>query len=285
MAYIKQKKYPTPKALFAYSSGNECTRNATLTGDFIQPDADGDKVVPQGMFLSLVGTDYRYLPRTTTTAAITASSTTSFTATPVFQLKANDVLYVVEPFAAITISAIASSQTLTVTVAGRSRVVTSATATAATFAIAVAADLNTAPYLKDLVYACAAGAKVYLFAKDGRTEYTLAIATTGTAAIDGSVTKLTVNNTAVGTVLSVNVATSTVTLTAAAGVTLPIGAHIGVLVNEIIGIDECQRDFTDQVRQNVGVYTESQGVRQQFVPYLDGDVQSALPGLVFGTKF
>lgn len=286
MAYINKKYYTAEKNIFVYSTNNDANRNATVDNTYIQTDTDGNKTVSEGLFVARIGSTFRYLPRFTLTTA-TATNSASVVGTPVNVIKAGDVLRCVEPYAVINLGGtVAEAETVTVTIAGNSVVSTAATAVLADLATLVATNLNADPITSQLVTAIATGSDVYVFAKDGITNHAIAVTEAGAAvtiAIAGGATALGFAA-ALGTVSSVDIATNTITLSGNASAVLPVGAHVGVAVDEVLGVDARSRDFTTETTQIFGVYNVSSGVRESYLPYVDGDVKRRLPQLLFVNK-
>jgi hypothetical protein len=287
MVYLSHKKYTQEKNIFLYPNNNEANRNAAINNDTIQLNADAKRFVPEGMFVCLVGDTARYLPRATVSTA-TATNAATVVCSPSQIFKAADVLYVVEPYASVAIGGtVAVADVVTITIDGYALAVTATTTVLADLVTLVKNSINADNVLNQKVFALTAGTSVYIFAKDGVSTYTIAVAETSdavTIAIGGSATRLGFG-TALGTVSSVSVATNTVTLTGNAAAVVPVGTHIGVrTVSQILGVDAHQRDYTDAETQTIGVYDISSGVRENFLPYIDGDIKRRLPRITFITK-
>ena len=287
MVYLSRKSYKQEKNIFLYPHNNEANRNAAINNDSIALNADGKRYVPEGMFVALVGGEARYLPRATvTTATSTGAATVVCTPSQIF--KTGDVLYVVEPYATIALGGtVAADDTVTVTIDKYAFTATATTSTLADLVTLVKNAINNDNVLNQKVTAYVAGSTIYVFAKDGVSTYSIAVAKVGTgltAAIGGSATELRFGA-ALGTVSSVNVGTNTVTLGANAAAVVPVGTHIGVrTITEVLGVDAHQRDYTDAETQTIGVYDISSGVRENYLPYIDGDVKRRLPRVQFITK-
>jgi hypothetical protein len=284
MVFLKRTQYAQEKNIFLYHETNEANRNATIDNTKIQLNAAGKREVPEGMFVAMIGDTARYLPRATTTVA-TATNSPSVVVTPAQIFAPGDVLYAVEPYATVTLGGTPlTTDVVTVTVDGVALAVTTGSAVLADVAVTVRNAINNDTVLSQKVFAKSAGAVVYVFAKDGISTYSFAVAKSGDITVTAS-GALTVFGAALGTVASINVATSTLTLTGNASAVLPIGSHIGVrTVNEVLGVDPHQRDMTDTEVQTIGVYNISSGVRENYLPYIDGDIKRRLPQLNFVTK-
>lgn len=287
MSYIQRSNYKQDKQIFIYPTVNETTRNVVIENTNVQLNSDGEREVPPGMFLSLVGSTVRHLPRLTLTTA-TGTGSTSVVGTPVFQFTAGDVLYVVEPYAIVTQGGtLAAADTVTVTIENHAVVSTATGSSLATNASLIAANINADAYLSQIVKAIASSTSVYVYAKNGISTYTIAVADSSgdlTTAISGSLTKLAIGS-AVGTVSTVDTATNTITLTGNASVVLPVGTHVGVKTNQIYGLDPLSRDMTEQNKLNIACFTSSTGVMENNLPYIDDDVKRRFPKMNFQTLF
>lgn len=285
MVYLSHKKYGREKDIFMYPNNNEANRNAAINNDTIALNAEGKRYVPEGMFVTLVGNEARYLPRATVTTA-TATNSPSVVCTPAQIFKADDVLFVVEPYSTVTLGGTpaATSETVTVTVDGVALTATIGSVVLADAAVAVRNAINNSTLLNQKVFALTAGAVVYVFAKDGISTYSFAVAKSGDITVTAS-GALTAFGSALGTVSSVSTNGTTVTLSGNASAVVPVGTHIGVrTISEVLGVDPHQRDYTDAETQTIGVYDISSGVRENFLPYIDGDIKRRLPRITFITK-
>lgn len=287
MVYLSHKKFGREKNIFMYPNNNEANRNAAINNDTIALNAEAKRYVPEGLFVATVGNETRYLPRATVSTA-TSTGSAAVVCSPAQIFKASDVLYVVEPYATVTIGGtVAINDIVTVTVDGYALAVTATTTVLADLVAAVKAAINADNVLNQKVFALTAGSDVYIFAKDGVSTYAIAVAETSaavTVAIGGSATALGFGA-ALGTVASVATDGVTVTLSGNAAAVVPVGTHIGVrTISEVLGVDPHQRDYTDAETQTIGVYDISSGVRENFLPYIDGDIKRRLPRITFITK-
>ena len=291
MPFIQKKTTTREKNIFLYSDRNEPNRNATITNTYITANGSSKKEVSEGMFVATVGGNMRYLPRLTLTTA-TGTGSTAVVGTPVQVFAANDVLTVVEPYVKVTVGGtLAENDTFTVTIDGISVTATAdATPTAAEVATALETAINASADLTQRVFVIRSSAVLYIFSKDGLHTYSAAVSKSSTS---GTITCLDEGGNAataleyggaIGTVSSVNVATNTITLTGNASAVVPIGTHLGVKVTDILGVDAHQRDLTDESTITIGIYNQSSGVRENFLPYIDGDIKRRLPQLSFLTK-
>lgn len=266
---------------------NVANRNCYVTSDYITLNNEAKSEVPAGLFVATMtsGVD-RFLPRTKTRTAVTASSTTTVTLSPYNIFVPGDVLHTVEPYVTLTVTTVSAAQTVTVTLNGVTATATATTSNTTTTASEVVTAINNTPLLKDDVYALNAANVIYIYAKDGKSLYTLTTGGTVTSAALGNSGVMAHNNTAIGTISSINYVTGVATLTAAATATVPIGANLGVRgISEIKGLHIHAVDFTVIKSQPLSLYADSAGVRTQLLPYFDFTLIKALPKLTFGTTF
>jgi len=284
MSFLYRQTISPEKNIFHFTYGNTVGHNISITNANIQADADGKKSIKEGMFVSKVGSTYRYLPRARVTTATTTGAAT-IVCTPCNIFAASDVLYVVEPTATATITGtVAISDTVTVTIGGIAVLSTATTTVLADLIALVAANINASAGLAGSISAVVSGGIIYLYAVDGVSRPTLTIAKVGSgitvavsaAALDYGAT--------LGTVSAINVATNTVTLVSNCAAIVPVGGHIGVKVAEVYGLDPHQRDYTIQSTQAFGVINISNGVRENILPYIDGDLKRRFPQMSFSSK-
>jgi hypothetical protein len=292
MPYIKRTSTTREKNIFLYAQDNQPNRNATVPNTKIALNSSGKREVPEGCFVAVAGGVYRYLPRATVATA-TATNSTSVVLGDLSQLFASgDVLTVVEPYVKVTVGGtLAENDTFTVTIDGISVTATAdASPTAAEVATALETAINANTNLTQRVTVIRSSAILYIFGKDGLHTYSAAVSKSST---NGTITCLDEGGnaataleygSALGTVSSVNVATQTITLSGNASAVVPVGTHIGVAVTDILGLDAHQRDYTDESVQTIGLYNISSGVRENYLPYIDGDIKRRFPQLNFLTR-
>lgn len=283
MAYFNQgTTYAIDPAILAFTEGNIANISVTVDDDYITLNADDKKIVPAGMWVADVAGVYRFLPRATVTQAATTSDTTlKFSPYNVFV--AGDVLYFTEPYVTLTITASTAAQTQTITVLGFTATATATTTNVTTTATEVVAAINSTAGLSDLVYAVNAAGVVYIFAKDGVTNYGVTEGGTVTATL--SAATMSRNTTAIGTISTITNSTGLVTLTGTASAAVPIGAHIGVAGAKVLGLHVHAVDYTIAYSKDLALYTQAAGVRTQYLPYFDGAIKAAFPKMLFDTKF
>lgn len=286
MPFITRRNFEQEQQIFNFSDGNIVTSNVQVDADKITPNATGEKLISAGTFVASVDDVIRFLPRAKVTTAFGTGSTTGVV-TPSQVFVAGDVLSVVEPQATVTIGGtVAADDTVTITIDNKEITVTATTTTLADLVALAVTAINTNPITKDIVKAISSGGVIYLYAIDGISTYTIAVAKVGTnvtVAVGGSATKFAYVS--VGTVSSVAPTTGTITLTGNASVVVPIGANIGVRVDTVLGLDNHDREFNYQVVQHFGLYTGSDGVKENLLPYIDGDLKRRFNRINFNTKF
>lgn len=294
MSYWTRKtSHISDPAVIAFPDGVSTPYSITLADTGIPADLEGNKTFPAGMFIANAGGVDRLLPRATvTTNAIVASTTTALTLSPYMVFKTGDVIRVVEPYATVTLSgSIANTETVTVTINGVAIVYTaSGSPTLAAAATAITALINTDSRTKGIVNAIADGAVIYIFAKNGISNYTLTAADTAASGTATASSATLLSNVSVGTVAATTVVQTsgnigTVTLASAASVSLPVGAHIGVLVDEIYGVYPHSVDMSDKAAVDIAPVAAAHGVYKAALPYHDFDIERRLPELRIKESF
>lgn len=286
MPYIQRRNYTNEKQIFNFATGNEVTSNVGVTSDYITPDSDGNKLISAGSFVASVNGVNRFLPRAKVTTAFSTGSATGVVS-PSQVFVAGDVLYVVEPQATVTIGGtVAVNDTATITIDNKSITVTATTTTLADLIASTVTAINSNYTTKDIVNAISSGGVIYLYAKDGISPYSIAVTKSGTnltIATGGSATKFAYAS--VGTISAVAPSTGTITLTGNSSSVVPVGANVGVRVDTVYGLDNHDREFNFETSQHLAVYGISDGVVENFLPYIDGDLKRRFPRMNFSTKF
>ena len=281
MSYFRRESYVQSSAILAFCEGLAAPHSITITNDYVQGNKNGFKEVPAGLFVSRVGSVFRFLPRGVVTEAVSTSSASVKLNT--WQLfKAGDVLKVVAPSAVLTLTTLAVGNTITLTGAGVTAVYTAATTNTTTEAVSAAIAYNNSVLNKYFEFV-ASGNTVIIYGKDNVTLHPVSVSSTGTVALSGSA--LTKNTTAIGTVQSFDASTSTIYLSGNAAVALPVGAKVGVDVNDIVGLNIDAHDLTYEPRKHINVYTEAVGVYKDALPYFDGEIEAAVNNIRFRSKF
>jgi len=260
----------------------------TVDADLVQRDVDGNKVVRPGSILyRLASGKGRLNVRATLGAAVTASSTTSlnlgnqgvqYTSKMAQFFNAGDVLRVVRPYATITfVGTWAADSVTTLVLNGLTRTIVAGSTTLATIATNAATAINADPVLSKVVEAIAAGAILYLFS---RSSASFTVSATENA--DGSVTVSTVlAGVTVGTIdtAGVNVTAGTVTLAAAAAVSLPVGAPVGLTGAEPYSVVHYSANLAEGETDISGLMSAL--IYGDRLPYWDGDIAAELPEIKF----
>lgn len=283
MPYFNQsQQFYTDKAVLAFTEGNIANISATVDNTYVGLNVEGRRTVPEGLFVAEVGNTVRFLPRAKVTSAI-ASTGTTFRMSPYNIFAPGDVLYVNDPYVVLTVTASAATQTQTVTLSGRTATATVTTNNTTTSATEVAAAINNAPYVNGQVYAISSANLVYIFSRNGITNIPITEGGTVTATLSASI--LTVNQTAIGTIVNIDPNTGTVTLAANSTVDVPIGVGIGVPVGNILGLHVHSVDYMLATSRSLALYTQAAGVRIQYLPYYDGLIKDQFPKMLFAYKF
>ncbi|MEM6838132.1 MAG: hypothetical protein AAF609_14905, partial [Cyanobacteria bacterium P01_C01_bin.120] len=260
----------------------------TVDENQVQLGVSGNKIVRPGSILYKDGNNNgRLNVRTKTGAAVTAAFTTFIDIAPftgqydsemVQFLDDGDVLQVLRPYSFITLADTwDADDTAALVIDGQSVTYTPGSADLNTAASNLAVAINADFYHSKLVEAVTEGSIVYIFSRSRRT-YSLAVTATTTG--DGTATAndaTLVGGVEVGTIDAggVNVSLGTVTLAAAAAVSLPSGAPIGVsgwvpysVVKDSFNLAEGETDISGLLAALI--YGER-------LPYWDEDIASELP--------
>jgi len=277
---LNRVRYNSDPQIIAFADMQEAPVSATVNATFISPDLDGRKNVPAGMWIARRkgSAELCFLPRATTTQATDTNSNT-LRLNIIAPFVPGDKLYVIEPYASVSVTGVSVGQTLIITVNGRAT-----TVTATTTSISDLINLAAQALLNSQVRAVpdTTNNKLYLFSKN-KSEYPLTV--TGTATASASDSKLTTPASELGTIQSINPTTKEVTLTGNAGYVLPVGSHIGSPVEDILGLNVHSHDFSTTLSKHINGLTGAIGVYQSALPYLDDEIKDRFPKMLFRSRF
>ena len=274
--FTRQNTVEHDKPIFAFTEGIRTPHSATITGEFISPNKDGNKSFPAGMFIAVKNGRRRLLPRAKVTVAA-VSGQTRFKTTFPYTFIPGDELTIVEPYIALTVSGTGMASIL---FNERMVQVTPIGAGTATEAASQLATLFSETLLNDYFRFVAAGTSLYVFAKDGMSLYT--VTGSGSLSAGGA---LTVNTTPIGTVSFIDTMTEEIVLNAGAGLAVPVGFNVGVKVDYVVGILPTSGNVSN-VRPSMDVGVADEGkLWLGALPYYDGDIERQVPRLVARMKW
>lgn len=253
------------------------TKSATIRKTDISPDSLGQYKLPSGFFIARMGTTYRPMPQMRLTTATTTSSPRFKVSCP-YIFKAGDVLNILKPYTVLTVSGTGAGS---LALNGRVVSYNPVGAANATEAATLSAKYYNDSVLGNYLDFIAAADKLWVFAKDGFTLYTV----TPTGTLGSSGVTLALNTTAIGTVMSVDASTDEVVLTSNAAVAVPVGVSIGVVVDEVYGIHIGSVTFKQfEDRRDIPVCSAVQ-LRLPQMPFWDDYVKRDVPNLEARTKW
>ena len=292
MPYKNVKRYTRSPAILAHNNANYFTKSITLENTNVPLDDNDERTIPSGAIVSKVDGKYRFLPRVKSRNSIGTGNAEVDVTNP-FSLMKNDKLYVVMPYEAISVdTAGADSDTLTITLDDDIQVEVNVTSTEANDK-GKQADLIAKTVNNDLQ----ASQKVHAVSDENDTVWILqnnifdrsTLATSASGSIIVSFVRnsgnLRLNNTAIGTVSSIDRVNQKVTLTSNAGLSVPADVSIGVRNAEMIGVIVEDYDMTIANVQNLAPCTHSMGIYKNRLPHYDEDVDYQLENITFGNKF
>lgn len=287
MIWSRGEPYVKEKAIVAFVDGNETPFSIMLSNSRISFTQDGKKTVPEGIFICRIGSEFHCLPRTNTTGAFSTTTSTGSISLPRLFVS-GDILTVIEGHQICTFSGSwTASSTIEITLpTGAIKTLTLGAGSGAvslpTVALTVASYINNDPVVSGFMSAKTMGASVFIYNKQELSPPTIAIQTSGSgvASVDvkGSFT-------VIGTILKVEPTTGAVILTAPSQVNVPIGAHIGVIVDEVFGVYPHAMDLTDKPRYAIAPIAGSHGVYENALPYIDSDLKRKCHQIRFAAKF
>lgn len=279
------KPYTVDKAIVAFNDYVETPISVTVNDSYVSLNSENKKTLPAGLFISKIGNIARPLPRAKVTSSFSTGSKTG-TVTPSQVFVTGDVLYLMEPYAAVTIAGTwVVNDIIVIRINGSELTHTVSSTNTTTIASAVANDINSG-ILSAFVKCIPVDNVLNLYATDGTSLYSIAVnktSTAGTVTVAGSATTLNYSNTAVGTIASVG-NNGVITLENNATAALPVGASVGVRVTEILGLHDHAIDFTDAKSRDLNCITAGR-IYENSLPYIDGNIKAMFPKMLIRKTF
>lgn len=263
------------------------TKGVTIESTNVGLNSRGKKVVPAGLFLAKVGGTNRFLPRDYVQADVTSSPNIEVSMPEIFL--AGDEIYHLEPSGLITLANTwAANDTITIRFSEPSLGInvsythTQAGANLAALDDELVAALNEAtnplyPFARFEV-----GSTGQIIPYTRGLVFTMSV--TATTAGDGTATVTTAISNApvlLGTVSSVDFANSTLVLGANSAINLKAGARIGTLVEEVYGLYNHSKDFSDRNIDTLKAIDRCDRVYKSGMPYFDYELASRFPNMIF----
>jgi len=284
MGYFTYKNvYGFARPPLKFAEGVRCNEQGFFKSTHVSANSNGKKVVPAGTFVAEVikndGTvEDRPLPRGQVKTAATTSDTVLEFQQATQNFIAGDELYLTHPYATLTVTGTGLGS---ISYQGATYSFTPVSAAnAGEAAIEFANHLNkTSLRTWFEFYHDENNDAVYVVARNGSTLYEV---TAGGTLGSGAVS-LTLNDTALGTVISVDVDNNKVTLGSTLTASVFQGAYVGVKVSRIKGMyyPEVDLDLTDRPQYSHGLATEGT-VSLSNVPYFDSSFFNDLKNLTVG---
>ena len=259
------------KAIITYPKNVRVPYHVSISGQFISPNKEGRKALPEGLFISKKNGISRFLPRSKVT--VTPSGNRLKVSNP-YVFFPGDVLMVSNPQTVLAVSGVGEAG---ITVKSKSYVYTPVGAANATEAASMIVSyfngLDNISRTLDLV---ASGANIYFYSPSGQSLVTITPSgTLGTT--DATTVSITVP---IGTVQAIDIVTEELILAAAVVGTLPVNSVVGVPQDEVLGIYPHSVDFTSGgiLGQNIGVVEEAK-VYKLHLPHYDNSLVYECPNI------
>lgn len=287
MIWSRGEPYKREKAVVAFVDGNETPYSIMLSNSRVAFTEDGKKTVGEGTFICRIGSEFHCLPRANATGAFsTSSSTGSIDLSRLFI--AGDVLTVIEGHQVCTFNGswTASSTIQIILPTGATKSLTLGSGSGAvslpTVAVILANYINNDPIVSGFMSAKTMGASVFIYNKKELAPPTIQLSTSGSSSISVDVKG---SFTVIGTILKVDSITGLVTLVSPSQINVPVGAHVGVIVDEVYGVYPHALDLTDKPKFAIAPIAGSHGIYENSLPYIDSDLKRKCHRIRFGTKF
>lgn len=276
MTFSRQSPaYISDKQINAFVDGVETPHSVTVTKERILADENGKMAVEPGQFICQIGDKFHFLPRANVKKTFENKKGIVH---PWQMFKVGDKLTVVEPHIRLTVGALTQGSTTEINISGQSDVFTfkglqGTTPEAA--AAELAMFVNNSPILCQLASAIAEATTVHLYSADGITIHTVTILGTVITPMpaDGKM----IAHAPVGEIAAINPQVKgEITLVADPQTPVPVGGHIGVPVNDILGYIHHSTDWSNRDSMNLAPIAAAHGTYEKALPYVDGDIKRRL---------
>jgi len=279
-AFTREYPFVQDKQILRSVVGVEQSRSAQLTSSMISRDTEGKRIVKAGSFVAkkFDGT-FRVLPRVKVATAVSTGSPNIVGTIYPQVFVSGDVLTIQGTYAVFDVTATTAGS---LEFNGRVVSVTPTGAGTTGAATTLFAELFADTFLGNSFYfiADATNSALYVFAKDGKSLYTLTADGTqlqGRGTNPDDPVTLAYNDTSIGTVSYVDETTGTIVLTANAAIAVPTGVPIGVNVQEVYGLlNNSYALTTERPNYDVGLIHKAQ-VFLSGLPYYDSTIATDLP--------
>jgi hypothetical protein len=287
MIWSRNEPFVREKPIVAFVDGVETPHSVMLSNSRVAFNEEGKKTVPEGIFICRIGSEFHCLPRAKATAAFsTTSNAGSIDLSRLFT--AGDVLTVIEGHQVVTFSGTWNANSvIEITLpTGAKKSLTLGAGTGVvslpTVALILANYINSDPVASGFMFASPMGNSTYIYNKHELAPPEIALSTNngGTLTVDskGSFSMI-------GTILKVDTSTGSVMLTENSQVNVPVGAHVGVVVDEVYGVYPHAMDLTNKPKFAVAPVSGAHGIYEGALPYFDNDLRRRFPKILFAFKF
>ena len=245
----------------------------------------GEKVVPSGLFLAEVDGKVRFLPRDYARVAVTTADTQIEVSMPEIFL-AGDDLYHLESEGLVTVAAGAAGDKVSIRFVdnanglniGYTHVQVGATTAELTAELLTVLNDSTNPLSEYARFESDTDGEIKVFSSGAI--YDIVASAEGTATATAT-TQLDTATKFIGRVASVDFANNLLTLEAAAAVEFGEGARIGTNVDQVYGLYNHSKDFTQMLFCDLKAIERCDRVYKSGLPYFDTQLALQFPNMNF----
>lgn len=294
MTFLRIKKFDNGKPILFGLNSMKAPFSVKMNAVDLLANSNGEKLVPEGMFVVGDGSAVRFLPRTKINVATTTSGGTARNVvlrSPNVQFKVGDVLYAQAGYAEVVFSGtFATNDTFVIRIGGVSYTGTVGGTQTAAGAVSAFLTEHGAALTAAGITATAKGNSIVIHATDAHkidvfspvSGIQLDVRTTDPGYLGDHVLPL-------GTIASISAADAnglrTAVLAADAAYVVPAGAAVGVAVSDYLGIYPDPLDFTEEPHIHLAPIYEADGVYEQNLPYVDLQLKRMFSGLNIQQRF
>lgn len=260
-------------------------RAVSMDAKNVGMNAQGQRVVPSGLFLTEVDGAVRFLPRDYATAEVATTDTQISIALPEVFL-AGDSLYHLESEGLVTVAAGAPADKVTIRFAddsngirvGYTHTQVGASVAELTAELLTVLNSTTSPLSEYARFESTTDGAIKVFSTGARYQISASAVGTATATVTD---QLDTDTKLIGTIQSVDFANSKLTLDSASAVAFGAGARIGTNVDQVFGLYNHSKDFTDKLFCDLKAIERCDRVYKSGLPYFDTQLALQFPNMNF----
>ena len=288
--FLKVKKFNAEVPILYGLNSMRAPFGVNMVADDILMDKEGQRSVPEGMFVVDVEGSVRFLPRTRLAAETATDSPNVVLKFPTCSFKVGDTLYGQAAGRVIFGGAVDSGEVVTLNVGGNVLSVTTASADVADLPALFVADHAAALDELGVTITALAGTST-LDVKATDVHVITGMSASGKLSVSTNTPtgEVGMYMMPLGSILAIGTEqvdkTRVITLAGNAAYALPEDSPVGTSVNKYLGIYPDALDFTEEPLRHVAPIVEADGVYENNLPYVDNGLKREFSDLRINKSF